>query len=105
MPHKKFLTTAIAVFCMVSMLFLSTPNNLYAANGYEFVVLNAYSKTYSRVYWGRGLFNRCHLNGQKAQLFFQCPFGSLCQRLWQNYRKKSRNRRYTSQNQKRGSKL
>lgn len=45
MPHKKFLTTAIAVFCMVSMLFLSTPNNLYAANGYEFVVLNAYSKT------------------------------------------------------------
>ena len=44
MSHKKILRTAIAVICMVSMLFISDCNtNVYAA-GYEYVVLTHYSK-------------------------------------------------------------
>lgn len=48
MPKKKrVLYTAFAVFCMLSMLFLSMnqPMEIYAASGVEVVVLNAYSKT------------------------------------------------------------
>ena len=45
MSHKKILRTAIAVICMVSMLFISDCNtNVYAA-GYEYVVLTHYSKS------------------------------------------------------------
>ncbi len=45
--NKRSLQTAIAVFCMVSMLLFSMiqPTRAYAASGLEFVILNTYSKT------------------------------------------------------------
>lgn len=46
--NKKFLKTALAVFCMVFMLLFSNYNNVttvYAASGYEYVLLTKYSKT------------------------------------------------------------
>lgn len=45
--NKKFLTTAFAVFCMVSMLFVSNYTRLpvAASTGYEFVILSNYRKT------------------------------------------------------------
>lgn len=43
---RKILRTALAVFCMVSMLFISNYHTtVYAASGYEFVLLDTYSKT------------------------------------------------------------
>lgn len=45
---KNFLKSALAVFCMVSMLLFSSYNGLttvYAASGYEYVLLTKYSKT------------------------------------------------------------
>ena len=50
MSHKKnILRTAFAVFSMVSMLLISNfqTTTVSAASGYEFVVLNSYSKTLS----------------------------------------------------------
>lgn len=47
--HKKnFLKSALAVFCMVSMLLFSSYNGIttvYAASGYEYVLLTKYTKT------------------------------------------------------------
>ncbi len=48
MPHKKrFLTAALAAICMISMLFATDSGMLpaQASSGYEFVLLNATSKT------------------------------------------------------------
>lgn len=47
MSHtKKIFQTAAAVFCMISMLFISASSTAaYASSGYEFVVLNKYSNT------------------------------------------------------------
>ena len=45
---KNFLKSALAVFCMVSMLLFSSYNGIttvYAASGYEYVLLTKYSKT------------------------------------------------------------
>ena len=44
---NKFLQTALAVFCVVSMLFVFSCNSstTYAASGYEFVVLGSYNTT------------------------------------------------------------
>lgn len=45
---KNFLKSALAVFCMVSMLLFSNYNGIttvYAASGYEYVLLTKYSKT------------------------------------------------------------
>lgn len=45
---KNFLKSALAVFCMVSMLLFSSYNGLttvYAASGYEYVLLTKYTKT------------------------------------------------------------
>lgn len=43
---SKVLRAALAVFCMVSMLFISNYHTtVYAASGYEFVLLDTYSKT------------------------------------------------------------
>lgn len=45
---KHILQTALAVFCMISMLMITSfPTNAYASSGYEFVALSAYSKTMS----------------------------------------------------------
>ena len=45
--NKKILKTVFAVFCMISMLFVSGShtNTVSAASGYEFVVLDRYAKT------------------------------------------------------------
>lgn len=48
MSHmKKIFTAAFAALCMISMLIITDENTVtaYAASGYEFVVLNHYSKT------------------------------------------------------------
>lgn len=46
MTHKKILRTALALICMVSMLFIPDGHtNIYAAGGYEYVLLTHYSKT------------------------------------------------------------
>ena len=46
MTHKKIFRTAIAVICMVSMLlFPDVHTNVYAASGYDYVLLTHYSKT------------------------------------------------------------
>lgn len=46
MSHKKFCKIAIAIFCMVSMLFISSNSTIvYASSGYEFVLLDTYQKT------------------------------------------------------------
>lgn len=45
---KNFLKSALAVFCMVSMLLFSSYNGIttvYAASGYEYVLLTKYTKT------------------------------------------------------------
>ena len=45
---KNFLKSALAVFCMVSMLLFSSYSGIttvYAASGYEYVLLTKYSKT------------------------------------------------------------
>ena len=44
---KNFLKSALAVFCMVSMLFISEYQKVevYAASGYGFIFLSAYEKT------------------------------------------------------------
>lgn len=44
--NQKILKTAFAVFCMISMLFISShhTNTVYAASGYEFVLLDKYAK-------------------------------------------------------------
>lgn len=43
---KRILQAAIAVFCMISMLTITSfPTTAYASSGYEFIVLGAYSKT------------------------------------------------------------
>lgn len=46
MSHKKFFLAALAVICMVSMLlFTDCQTNVYAASGYEYVLLTSYSRT------------------------------------------------------------
>lgn len=46
MTHKKIFRTALALICMVSMLFIPDGHtNVYAAGGYEYVLLTHYSKT------------------------------------------------------------
>lgn len=46
MSHKKFYKIVIAIFCMVSMLFISSNDTpVYASGGYEFVLLDTYQKT------------------------------------------------------------
>lgn len=46
MTHKKIFRTALAVICMVSMLLVpGERTNVYAASGYEYVLLTHYSKT------------------------------------------------------------
>lgn len=47
MTHtKKFLTTALAAFCIISMLIISSSTSVVQASGrYEFIALSKYSKT------------------------------------------------------------
>ncbi len=46
MTHKNIYRTAIAVICMVSMLLVpDVHTNVYAASGYDYVLLTHYSKT------------------------------------------------------------
>ena len=45
---KKVIRVALAILCMVSMLLFSSYNGIttvYAASGYEYVLLTKYSKT------------------------------------------------------------
>ena len=45
MSHKRFFQTALAVFCMISMLFISDCSTRVYAAGYEYVILTQYTKT------------------------------------------------------------
>jgi len=71
MSHKrKFLGAALAVICMVSMLMISGYHTtVYASSGYEYVLLNKYTKTMK-------IGDEYYLiavtsNWEKAALFFQ----------------------------------
>ena len=45
MSHKRIYRAALAVICMVSMLFITDCNTNAYASGYEYVLLTQYSKT------------------------------------------------------------